>query len=354
MKHILLPALLFLLAFTTACNPTGNTQASIDEHLDSEAETDGYRCPEETADTTLLEAPAYGFCLLYPADYQVVDGEDNITLVKDSLLNVSDPRLSITVSTAGEQTATDVADTIMADFPAEQWPDVQRSSMIMAEVDAEVINNLPGQNLNRRIVFVHEGLLYDLTFSPLNDADNSELEQLIQDITDSFQFMTVVAGAPLVAGPECPEETAVTQLVRSESNGYCLLIPADFTVEETSPESMVIYFSSMADTEHAKLFITVTEADGRPVNEIADELTVGLEAFNVQRTSGLLVDGEWAELISKVPGQELNRQLLFKHNGRLYTLTFTPDDATTGAAYEQMEGLYDLTRHSFNFLLTFR
>jgi len=122
MKHILLPALLFLLAFTTACNPTGNTQASIDEHLDSEAETDGYRCPEETADTTLLEAPAYGFCLLYPADYQVVDGEDNITLVKDSLLNVSDPRLSITVSTAGEQTATDVADTIMADFPVSSGP----------------------------------------------------------------------------------------------------------------------------------------------------------------------------------------------------------------------------------------
>ena len=369
MKRIYLLSLVVLLLFIAACNPAGGSQVTTVDNLEPEATavlepTDApaesedeataaeATCPEATAEMALLQDPAHGFCLLYPADYQVVAAENNVGLVKDSLLNVTDPRLGITIEAAGERTAAQVADTIMADFPADQWPDIERSTATVAGVEAEVINNLPGQDLNRRVIFVHEGLLYDMHFSPVDAEKNPEgqIEQFFNNIIDSFQLIPVVAGAPLEAGPECPQATADTQLYRSEAGGYCLLSPAGFTAEETEPGNSVIYFGSMMDVEHPKLFINVTEAGDRPLYEIAEELTAGLEDFDIERTSGLLVDGEWAELLGKMPGQDLNRQVIFTHNGRLFTLTFIPDDPAAGTVYEQMEAMVELALTSFNFL----
>jgi len=369
MKRMYLLSLVVLLLFIAACNPAGGSQVAtvgnvepeataVLEPTDVPAETEDEAaageatCPEATAEMALLQDPAHGFCLLYPADYQVVAAENNVGLVKDSLLNVFDPRLGITIEEAGERTAAQIADAIMADFPADQWPDVERSPITVAGVEAEVINNLPGQDLNRRVILVRDGLLYDMHFSPIDAEKNPEgqMEQFFNSIIDSFQFIPVVAGAPLQADPECPEATTDTQLYRNEADGYCLLYPDGFTAEETEPGNSVIYFGSLIDVEHAKLFINVTEADGRPLYEIADELTAGLEDFGIERTFGLLVDGEPAELLGKMPGQDLNRQVIMSHNGRLYTLTFVPDDATAGDVYEQMEAMVELALTSFNFL----
>jgi hypothetical protein len=49
------------------------------------------------------------------------------------------------------------------------------------------------------------------------------------------------------------------------------------------------------DVEHAKLLINVTEADGRSLSEIGDELVAGLEYLGVERSFGFLVDGECAD-----------------------------------------------------------
>jgi hypothetical protein len=369
MKRIYLFVLTVLLLFIAACNPAGGSPVATGDNVEPEAtavveptdapaETEAdatdaeTTCPTATAELALLQDPAHGFCLLYPADYQVVAADNNISLVKESLLNVTDPRLGLTIEEAGERTADQIADTIMADFPADQWPDIQRSTITIAGVQAERLDNLPGQDLNRRVIFVHDALLYNMHFSPTDIQQNPEepMEQFFNNIIDSFQFIPVVAGAPLQAGPECAEATADTQLYRSQADGYCLLIPAGFTAEETEPGNTVIYFGSLMDVEHPKLFINVTEADDRPLNEIADELTAGLEEFNIERTFGLLVDGQPAELLGKMPGQDLNRQVLISHNGRLYTLTFAPDDAAAGDVYEQMEALYELALTSFNFL----
>jgi hypothetical protein len=300
----------------------------------------------------VLQDATHGFCLFYPADYQVVAGGNNVSLVKDSLLNVTDPRLSLNIEAANGRTASEVAAAIAADFPADQWPDVTRSSATVSGETAEIIDNLPGQDLNRRVIVVHNGLLYDMTFSPM-DAEKNAADQMslfFDSIMTSFHFIPVVADAPLQAGPECPEATADSQLYRNEAAGYCLLYPAGFTAEETEPGNTVIYFGSMMDVEHPKLFINVTEADGRQLYQIADELTADLADFDIERTFGLLVDGEPAEQISRMPGQDLNRQVIILHNGRLYILTFVPDDAAAGPVYEQMEAMYKLTLNSFNFL----
>ena len=366
MKRIYLIVLTFLLLFMVACNAPGNATNGSVTGLEPEAtavsqptqnenevveEADPTSCPEATVDMALLQDAAHGFCLLYPANYQVVaTGENSISIVKDSLLNVTAPLLSMDIMTAGDQTATDAADALMAQFPAEllEGLNVEHHTVTVAGVEAEVINNLPGQDTNRQLFMVHEGLLYHFFFTPVDGEGN--LDQFSNNLLASFQFIPVVADAPLQAGPECPTLRADTQLYRNEADGYCLLIPADFIAEETAPHNSVIYFGSLMDVEHPKLFINVVESDGRSTTEITDEIAAGLTDFAVERTFGLLVDGEWAEQLDKVPGQDLNRQVIFIHNGRLYTLTFVPDDATAGTVYEQMEAMYELTLKSFGFL----
>lgn len=364
MKRIYLLSLLVLLLFTVACNGAGSNQLAAIGNLEPEAtavvsqpsheseevaQADPAACPEAADDLALLQDEAHGYCLLYPAHYQVVQtAESSVNIVKDSLLNNSEPRFGLTVEAANGRTASQIAEAEAVNFPVDQWPDVAHTSLTIDGITAEMVNNLPGQDLYRRIYFVHDEHLYTMFFSPVDAPDL--MQPFFDSIIDSFHFRPVVAGASWQAGPECPTVTADTQLYRNEADGYCLLVPADFIAEETAAHNSVIYFGSLMDVEHAKLMINVTEADGRPIYEIADEIVAGLEGFAIERTFGQLVDGEPAETLDNMPGQDLNRQLIFNHNGRLYTLTFVPDDATAGDAYQQMEAMYKLALNSFNFL----
>ncbi|MCB8944148.1 MAG: hypothetical protein H6658_10375 [Ardenticatenaceae bacterium] len=363
MKRIYLIVLMVLLLFMAACNAAGSASNDSVTGMEPEATavpptiavptdtpaSETAVCPPATDEMALLQNPANGYCLLYPADYQVVEtAESAINIVKDSLLNTSDPRFGLTVEAANGRTASQMAEAEIANFPTDQWPDVQRSTITLDGVTAEMVDNLPGQDLHRRLFLVHEDRLYQMFFSPVDKPD--QMQPFFDNLIASFHFVPVVAAAPLQAGPECPEATAVTQLYRSQADGYCLLIPADFTAEETAPGNSVIYFGSLMDVEHPKLFINVAEADGRPIYEVAEEMAANWEGFEIERTFGLLVDGEPAEMLGKLPGQDLNRQLIVIHDGRLYTLTFVPDDAATGTVYEQMEEMYKLTLNSFNFL----
>jgi hypothetical protein len=57
--------------------------------------------------------------------------------------------------------------------------DIQRSNAEIAGQPAVILDNVPGQNLNRRVLIVHNDRLYDLTFAPL---DHAELETFYQTI----------------------------------------------------------------------------------------------------------------------------------------------------------------------------
>jgi hypothetical protein len=65
---------------------------------------------------------------------------------------------------------------------------------------------------------------------------------------------------------------------------------------------------------------------------------------------GYMLDGVPANQFDQVPGQDLSRQVIMVHNGRLITLTFIPDDAAAGEAYAAMQILYDAVMDSFSFL----
>jgi hypothetical protein len=134
---------------------------------------------------------------------------------------------------------------------------------------------MPGQDLNRRIFIVHDGRLYDLVISRIG-ADYGEIgqqaEALYQMVADSFQFVPVVANAPLEAGLECPAETADTGLLRNEEDGYCLLYPAGYMAEQSAEGQTTLFVDSVINVEHPRLFISVEDAGERTATEVADAL----------------------------------------------------------------------------------
>lgn len=157
-------------------------------------------CPNPTEGTKLLRHAAQGYCLLYPADYVVVEGDDaTVTLVLDSIMNHIDPRLGLTVEDAAGRTLEQVAEQVAADYAL---PDVasERTTTTIAGEEAVIFDQLPGQDLNRRVVLIHEERLYHFFFTPVDPSVAEvyeRMETFYETITASFTLIPLEPGAPL-------------------------------------------------------------------------------------------------------------------------------------------------------------
>jgi hypothetical protein len=141
-------------------------------------------CPPERDGTQRVIDARRGLCALIPAAYTVFNSSPNeIVIAKDSLLNVSDPRMSVSVTSAGARTVEQVVGDIVATLPGF---DLKRSAIDIAGQEAVVLDNVPGQDLTRRVLFVHDGRLYDLTFSP---ADHKQMEAFYTAIVADFKLL---------------------------------------------------------------------------------------------------------------------------------------------------------------------
>jgi len=168
-------------------------------------------------------------------------------------------------------------------------------------------------------------------------------------ITETFQFIGVEPEAPLLAGPECPEATADMALFTNEEDGFCLLLPSEYEVE-TSEGQTAVYIDSLMNVTDPRLFINVEDANGGTLADVTTAKQEEFAGFEVMYSFGYMLDGEPANQFEQLPGQDLNRQVIAVHNGRLYTLTFIPDDPTMAEVYTEMQALYDTVMDSFSFL----
>jgi hypothetical protein len=142
------------------------------------------KCPTERDGTQQVIDARRGFCTLIPAAYTVFNPNPNeIVIAKDSLLNQSDPRISISVTGAGARTTEQVVDDIVAAMPGF---DLKQSTIDIGGQEAVVLDNVPGQDLMRRVLFVYNGRLYDLTFTP---ADHQQMETIYSTIVANFQLL---------------------------------------------------------------------------------------------------------------------------------------------------------------------
>ncbi len=363
--------MLIILLALAACNPDGGTELTAETAanqgdaaaVQTETETVSDKisvanCPAAVPGAHQLIDAAQGICFLYPDNYDVFQGEDgSLTLYVRSLLNTEAPLAVVRLEALNGRAIQE----IIPDYPSDA--ELATMSFLTIELGGEqatVLDNLPGQDVNRRVIALHDGRLVDMMVARIGDeygAVGEQAEALYQMMTETFQFIGIEPEAPLLAGPECPEPVVGTTLFTNAEDGFCLLLPDGYAVDDSlttdnGGAETAVYVDSLMDSAHPRLFITVEEANGRSLNDITAEKAAEVEAImgsSPMWTFGLMLDGVPANQFDQAPGQDLTRQVVLVRDGRFYTLIFIPDDPEA-VAYADLQILYDTVMDSFSFL----
>lgn len=363
--------MLIILLALAACNPDGGTELTAETAanqgdaaaVQTETETVSDKisvanCPAAVPGAHQLIDAAQGICFLYPDNYDVFQGEDgSLTLYVRSLLNTEAPLAVVRLEALNGRAIQE----IIPDYPSDA--ELATMSFLTIELGGEqatVLDNLPGQDVNRRVIALHDGRLVDMMVARIGDEYGTvgeQAEALYQMMTETFQFIGIEPEAPLLAGPECPEPVVGTTLFTNAEDGFCLLLPDGYAVDDSlttdnGGAETAVYVDSLMDSAHPRLFITVEEANGRSLNDITAEKAAEVEAImgsSPMWTFGLMLDGVPANQFDQAPGQDLTRQVVLVRDGRFYTLTFIPDDPEA-VAYADLQILYDTVMDSFSFL----
>jgi hypothetical protein len=309
-------------------------------------------CPAPVAGTELLKNSRNGYCLLYPAEYAVVRANQfQTTLLIGGILNVSDPRLDIMVEDARGRTVEEIADELQ--FDVVPGDDIVRTNITVAGQDAVVLDNVPGQEISRRVVLVYEDRLYHLIFMPA-DANLGEIyermEALYALVIDSFSLIPVVEPAADDPAALCPEPTGDLQLLVNDREGFCALYPSGYVVEQPTDTVTLLVGPDKLDPDHPRAYIEVEDALGRTAEEVAVAVAEEFEAIGAEASFGVLVGGAGGWQVDNVPGQDLTRHVYVVFDGRLYRFIFAPADPERPESYTEMEELYKRVIHSFTFI----
>ena len=148
-------------------------------------------CLRNSNETRLLINSVFGYCLQYPAEYDVVfDNPTLIVLFKNSVLNATDPNFYINNQPANGMTVEQAAEKVVSEYTVPGL-EVQQKEIIMDGVKAIVLDGLTGQDPNRRVLIVHKDILYTLYFT-LMSRDQPEVyaqaEELYNTVIQTFNF----------------------------------------------------------------------------------------------------------------------------------------------------------------------
>jgi hypothetical protein len=203
MKHkSTLFVLMFALFVLVACSSVVATGTDDDPAAqDVSGKISVANCVEAEPGTKQLIYAAQGVCFLYPDNYEVFQVDDgSLTLYVDSLLNTEAPLASIQFKPLEGRSIQEV----IPDYPS----DAESAAMSFLTIDlgeemATVLDNLPGQDINRRVIALHEGRIIDIMiarFGPEYGVVGKQAEALYTMITDSFQFIGIEPEAQLLTG----------------------------------------------------------------------------------------------------------------------------------------------------------
>ncbi len=165
----------------------------------TQTNTSPANCPALAEGTLLLVKQEQGYCLLYPANYSAISTVPTTTnIVSGTIMNHVEPRISISVDPANGRTLEQVATQMETDYGLPGMK-IERGSTTVGGVEAVMFDNLPGQDLNRRVVLIQNGQLYAFFIMPLGEegtATRTQAERLYQTVLDSFRFLTETVPTP--------------------------------------------------------------------------------------------------------------------------------------------------------------
>ncbi|MCB0138113.1 MAG: hypothetical protein KDD75_23635, partial [Caldilineaceae bacterium] len=176
-------------------------------------------CASPATDQRLLVQAEQGYCLLYPATHTVTETAPGSTaIVVDSIMNHVDPRVAVVVEAANGRTVDEVAAAALADYSLPADMNNPQPATVGGE-PAVMLDNLPGQDLNRRLFVIHDEQLYSFFFAPIGDAETAvriQAEALYNTVVDSFHFVATSAAdaeTPVSAAPESDTGEAAVEAV---------------------------------------------------------------------------------------------------------------------------------------------
>ena len=143
-------------------------------------------CGEAPAGGQIYSSAEYGFCILVPEGYEMVESAPGVLniVAGGDLMNHTSPRVGIEVTAAGDRTLAGITDQMMADY-VPVGTDVTSRTLTIDGEEAVLLDNLPGQDLNRRVVVKHNNMVYSLMFMPLSP----EAEPMYQAVLESLRFV---------------------------------------------------------------------------------------------------------------------------------------------------------------------
>ncbi len=148
-------------------------------------------CLRNSNKTRLLINSVSGYCLQYPAEYDVAFvNPAMVVLFKNSTLNATDPNFNVDVQPANGITVDQAADKLLEDYSVPGL-ETHRTEIVLDGVKAIVLDGLTGQDPNRQVVVVRNDTLYKLYFV-LVDKNQPELyaqaEALYNTVIKTFNF----------------------------------------------------------------------------------------------------------------------------------------------------------------------
>ncbi len=172
-------------------------------------------CPTAAADQAAVINIDGGYCFLIPAGYTT---DHDLVVYAPETTEGHRERAIVEVTPAEGRTAADIADGLLAEV-SNVGVEVERSTVNISGVTAEVLDGMPGQDLNRRVIAVYGDKAYSLMFMPLAPEENPEayaqMEELYALMIDSFYFVT-----PIPTEPEAPASDPILTW-QGEIDGAC-------------------------------------------------------------------------------------------------------------------------------------
>ena len=168
----------------------------------------------------------------------------------------------------------------------------------------------------------------------------------INDHPDTFSDNMGELEVTIKLGPRPVKDS---QLLTNEQAGYLLLYPAEYhAVIYGNNLCLTPAEAAMMACHVANAFLEVSDADGRTLEELADEAAAQANPdIEVTRTN-LTVAGEEAILLDNIYAADVLRKVVILHGERVYTWTFVPwsENETESS---KMDILYKTVIHSFEF-----
>ena len=295
-------------------------------------------CPEAGEGESQYISLENGHCMVYPEGFELRDDPQSPRLGVDLIGPLLDPDAFETIAVFMHIEFTGPAEGLDSGAYADRWQELFLAGMgrlpqegtVLDGHEGVVLRGIPGFTAERGIFIVVNENKYRLTLSP-QPEDISELadpaNQVWDMVTGSIHFFPPQNDRPVRRAEDvCPLAIDETLGFVVQNEGYCLLYPADFSLDPTFTGSIV--GGPLLD-------------DVEPWGEIYTSLTLGTFGyFDVESPVELLeprmdtiepgsieeviIGGNRAVIFRNTAGPWASRQAMILVDGFIYTIVAQP------------------------------